>query len=67
MQKESLANFNIKVCIIIKFKNMRKTTNLLIREGSKKSARENPPNPQAITNTSFKSRQSKDSKRPINS
>jgi hypothetical protein len=43
---------------------MRKTSNLLIREGSKKSARENP---QAITNTSFKSRQSKDSKKPSHS
>lgn len=41
---------------------MRKTSNLLIREGSKKSARDN--NPQATTNTSFKSRLSKDSKRP---
>ena len=41
---------------------MRKTSNLIIREGSKKSSRENPQ--AAITNTSFKSRQSKDSKRP---
>lgn len=40
---------------------MRKTTNLLIREGSKKSARENP---QAITNTSFKTKASKDLKKP---
>lgn len=43
---------------------MRKTSNLLIREGSKKSSRENPQTIQAITNTSFKSRQSKDTKRP---